>query len=50
LRLVFLSLSPRASPNPPTDAGADAVVREFHEALSRAPDMAVAVAAIKARV
>lgn len=30
------------------DAGdEDAVVKEFHEALTRAPDMAVAVAAIK---
>jgi hypothetical protein len=36
-------------PSPPAggDAGSDAVVREFHEALARAPDMAVAVAAIK---
>lgn len=29
-------------------AGAEAVVKEFHDAMSRSPDMAVAVAAIKA--
>lgn len=44
--------SPRPTPHAHTaggDAGSDAVVREFHEALARAPDMAVAVAAIKVR-
>jgi len=30
-------------------AGSDAVVKEFHESLARAPEMAVAVAAIKVR-
>ena len=44
-----LPLSPIPTSLPAAgDPGSDAVVREFHEALSRAPDMAVAVAAIKA--
>ena len=31
-------------------AGSDAVVKEFHESLARAPEMAVAVAAIKVTI
>lgn len=48
--LYTVSASPAHSPSlhPVTYVNAEAVVREFHEALARSSDMAVAVAAITA--
>jgi translation initiation factor eIF-2B subunit alpha len=41
--------SPSLTPNPRHAAGLnDAVVKEFHDAINKSSDMAVAVAAIKA--
>lgn len=45
---TLLSLASGVPASPPSAIHDDAVVREFHEALSRSSDMAVAVAAIQA--
>jgi len=47
-RAAWTPIQAQAAGRPTPAAGTDAVVKEFHDAMSRSPDMAVAVAAIKA--
>jgi translation initiation factor eIF-2B subunit alpha len=48
LCLCMCSAYPYLTPEFYFACAADAIVREFHDALARSPDMAVAVAAIRA--
>ena len=48
LLILFASAASKASAA--SSGAADGIIHEFHEALGRSPDMAVAVAAIKVRI